>query len=141
MRRTTAAALLALMAIVGLSSACAAPGGIAPAVTSTPKAALHSGIEGVVMYGPTCPGPVREGDTRCDDKPYQAELVVLDARGAEAARLTSGADGAFRVDLAPGRYTLHPIPGKPFPSAGDQEVVVTAGAYTRVTVRYDSGMR
>jgi hypothetical protein len=145
MRRPKKHLFLLLFVLAGVLTACApagenTPAPAVPSPTAKPIRA-NSGIEGQVWIGPACPGPVRQGDTKCADKPYQAEIVVLDLKGVEVVRTTSGEDGAFRVDLPPGRYTLHPIPGKPFPSTRDQEVEVTPGAYTRVVVNYDSGMR
>ena len=36
-----------------------------------------------------------------------AQLVVLDGENAVAARVTSAADGTFRVELPPGEYLVH----------------------------------
>jgi len=100
-----------------------------------------SGISGIVTIGPMC--PVERVDTPCPDQPFQATIVVDDAHGKEVTRFDSGADGSFRVALAPGSYTLvpqSPNGGGP-PSAGEQTVEVRSGAYTDVTIQYDSGIR
>lgn len=100
-----------------------------------------AGIEGLVTIGPVC--PVERIDTPCPDKPYQATIVVKDERGGEAARVQSSTDGRFRVELAPGTYTLAPqspnLGG--IPSAREQQVEVRAGAFTTVSVQFDSGIR
>lgn len=109
--------------------------------TAPTTPASGTGIQGKVLIGPACPGPARVDDTACADKPYQAEILVLDMKGKEIARVTSGVDGTFRFDLAPGTYVLHPFSGNPYPTAGEQEVDVLQDEYTDVQIDYDSGMR
>jgi hypothetical protein len=100
-----------------------------------------SGIEGLVTIGPMC--PVERADTPCPDKMYAANIVVLNTAGDEAARTQSGDDGRFRVDVAPGNYTLvaQSPNGVSPPSAPRQDVVVRDGEYTHVDVQFDSGIR
>jgi len=102
----------------------------------------QSGIEGLVSIGPQC--PVMEVGVPCPDRPYQAEIKVLEAvSGRVVATFESGVDGRFRVDLPPGRYVLDP--GEPLlvdePRAEKITIDVEAGGYTEVTVRFDSGVR
>jgi hypothetical protein len=105
---------------------------------NTPSA--DSGIEGLVTIGPMCPVEI-EGQP-CPDQPYEAPIVVEDAGGDEVARVTSDADGRFRVTLEPGAYTLVPqSPESRLPYAGEQSTEVVAGEYTQVTIAYDSGIR
>ena len=132
------AALLA--AAVGLSVvACAAP------VDSSQTPFAPSGIRGTVLLGPTCPGPSDPNDPTATGDPcttsYSAQLAVLDGEGKVVAHVTSGADGTFAVDLAPGEYTLAPQNGDPYPTAPSQPVIVVAGSYTEVQVNYDPGIR
>jgi hypothetical protein len=100
-----------------------------------------SGVEGTVTIGPMC--PVVTEDTPCPDEPYEATIVVEDESGDEVTTARSGEDGRFRVSLAPGTYTLVPqspdAGGPPF--AEEQRVEVLEGAYTHVSVSYDSGIR
>ncbi len=100
-----------------------------------------SGIEGLVTIGPVC--PVERIDTPCPDKPYQATIVVKDGQGGEVARVQSGKDGRFRVALAAGAYTLAPRSSSQgsYPFAPEQQVEVQAGAFTTVSVQFDSGIR
>jgi hypothetical protein len=93
------------------------------------------------MIGPMCPGPVPIGDTRCQDQPYQATIVVLDSENKELSTIASDSAGYFILSLPPGNYTLHPISGRPIPIAPDQPVIVSPGQYTPVTILYDTGMR
>lgn len=109
------------------------------AATATP---LTSGVEGQTFLGPLC--PVVQADTPCPDQPYaDAMLAVLDASGKEIARLHTDAQGRFQLLLAPGNYTLRPMPseGMPLPFAPEQTFSVADGQFTALTVLYDSGIR
>jgi hypothetical protein len=104
--------------------------------------AERSGLEGRVTIGPQC--PVLEEGVPCPDRPYQAEIAVLDENsGRVVATFTSAVDGRFRVELPPGRYVLDP--GEPLlvdePRAEKMTIDVEAGRYTEVTLRFDSGIR
>ena len=102
-----------------------------------------SGVEGMVTIGPVCPVMIQY-DPRCGDRPFQAALSVLSVvDGRELASVTANAEGRYRLPLAPGAYLLKPLspPGRPLPTAPQQRFEVRQGAYTRVDVRYDSGIR
>ena len=95
----------------------------------------------MVLIGPQCP-VMREGED-CPDKPYEARIEVYDpSLGRTVAATTSDGQGRFRVVVPPGTYTLvpQPEPGG-IARAGEQTVTVTAGAFSQVTVVYDSGIR
>ena len=139
-----------LIILIGLS-ACAQilPAGFTPtalsgtdihaSATSTPFAA--SGIEGHVIKGPTCPGPVRIGATECQDQPYQANITILDEKDNLITQFQTDSVGYFKLSLNPGTYIIHPESGKPLPTAADQTVVVLGDQFTQVTILYDTGMR
>jgi hypothetical protein len=97
------------------------------------------GIEGQVTLGPMC--PVVQAGNPCPDQPYQAWIDIHDAGGKYVTRIQSDTDGRFRVGLEPGSYELHPESGNPLPRASDQQVEVAAGAYTAVTIAFDTGIR
>lgn len=97
------------------------------------------GIEGLVLLGPTCPGPLRQGQV-CE-RPYETSITVLDQQGREVTRFQTAADGTFRVPLAPGTYTLHPESPGLLPRASEQQVTVEPGKLTHVEIRYDTGIR
>jgi hypothetical protein len=99
----------------------------------------ESGIEGVVVMSPTCPGPVREG-TVCE-RPYRATISVRDNTGRQVTRFESDDQGRFRVPLPPGRYVLHPESSGRFPIARDQTVTVQSGQLTNVRIVFDTGIR
>ena len=111
------------------------------ACSPNPSPDLNSGIEGTILEGPMCPGPVQVGNNTCPDQPYQATIDILNTDKVQVTQVHSDASGNFKVDLAPGTYVLHPIPGTPLPIAADQTVEVLAGQYTQVTINYDTGMR
>lgn len=100
-----------------------------------------SGLEGVVTLGPLC--PVQQLGVPCPDRVYSATLVLLDGNDAEVGRVTSGADGWYRLAVPAGAYTLVPQSpdGLPLPFAGPIDVTVLAGQYSVVDVSYDSGIR
>ena len=110
-------------------------------VQTTPSPTPSSGIEGQVLQGPMCGGPVRAGTNDCPDQPYQATLIVLDSNGNQVIQLQSDQNGYFTITLEPGTYILHPVSGKPLPRAVDQTVVVIDGKFTQITITYDTGMR
>ena len=127
MRRFVVVLLAGLIACGGGGSATPAP---------------DSGIEGLVLIGPTC--PVEQVGQDCDDKPYAGQVRIFDAATGEVvATARSGEDGRFRVALPPGSYRLEPVApsasGLPFGKPIDVEV--RAHIYEHVTVSFDSGIR
>ena len=130
--RAVTVRLALLAALVAGLAACGA-GGAAP---------TDSGVRGRILIGPMC--PVEQVGVPCPDRPFQAHILVRwEGSGKTAARVRSGKDGRFRLNLAPGRYVLVPIspnPGAP-PQAGPVRVHVRAHAFTLVTITFDSGIR
>ena len=58
------------------------------------------------------------------------------------ARVTSGADGRFQVDLPPGEYVVTPATGQDtYPIAQPVSVTVGPGTYAEVEINYDTGIR
>jgi hypothetical protein len=99
-----------------------------------------SGIEGRVTIGPGC--PVLQQGSPCPDTPYAATVqVVADGRVVASGR--SSDDGAFRVPVAPGTYTVRGIPlDDGIATAPDVPgVTVRAGAFARADLSFDSGIR
>src|SRR5436305_2601691 len=111
------------------------------AACGTPAAQPGTGIQGMVQAGPTC--PVERIDSPCPPRPLEATVVVRDTSGAEVTRFHSGADGRFKVDLAPGSYTVvGPNIGTGFlPRPIPTSVADTRGPYTSINVEYDSALR
>lgn len=102
-----------------------------------------SGIRGTVVLGPTCPTGTEPGanDPVPCLTPYSATLVVLDRENVAVARVASGADGTFTVDLVPGEYVVAPEGGDPYPIAQPVPVIVAPGQYVEVEINYDTGIR
>jgi hypothetical protein len=121
---------LAVLALV-LAAAC---GGDAS------TGATDSGIAGTTVSGPTC--PVEIAGSPCPDRPISAKLFIT-KRGSDdvVASVTSNERGEFRVALAPGAYTIHPLGTAGPPTGGPQDVTVRAHSFTRVTFQFDSGIR
>ena len=123
---------LVLLVIIVCLAACG------PSTVSAPPA---TGIRGIVTLGPTCPVE-QVGEPPCVT-PMAARLAITSAEdGSVVARVSSGPDGVFTVDLPPGDYVIVPEPGgDPFPIGQPVEVTVEAGAYAEIEVAYDSGIR
>lgn len=129
---SSAVRIVLVAALAAALAACGGPDGNGPG----------AGIRGLVLIGPQCP-VVQEG-VPCPDAPFAAEIVVRRAGDGDiVTTVRSGADGRFEVALEPGRYRLEPVSpngGAP-PAAAAIEAEVAAGAYTPVTILYDSGIR
>jgi hypothetical protein len=124
--RPLAAALVTVTASLGVGSASAAPG-------------PHSGVRGVVLYGPTC--PVQRPGQTCE-RPYQATVTFSRASSPTvAARIRTGTNGRFTVRLRAGRYLVKATNGAAHSRPPSQVVTVTAHHFTAVTIRFDSGIR
>jgi hypothetical protein len=109
------------------------------AVGCAPPPVIDSGVQGQVWIGPV--SPVEQQGVP-NERPYSAVLrIARSSDGQVVATTTSGADGAFRVALAPGDYLLEPVNGDPLPVAPSQPFSVVAGRFTTLRVDYDSGIR
>jgi hypothetical protein len=103
-----------------------------------------TGVQGRVTAGPTCPVETVPPDPACAERPVTgAVLVFTTASGGEVARATSGADGAFSVELAPGSYTVtaQPVEGLMGTPAPMDVEVVAGQPMTELQVSYDTGIR
>lgn len=130
------------ISLVACSSNPPPDSGEAPTADSDGSpASNNSGVEGLVLIGPTC--PAAQSGTQCPDLPFEADLAILNLDGEEVARGKSDADGTFRISLPPGEYVL--VPERPFPdvppSASPIEFEVISGEYIELVIRYDSGVR
>jgi hypothetical protein len=121
---------LSIVVLAGILAACR--GGRPPAET---------GVEGTVTMGPMC--PVVQVGQACPDAPYAARLSVVRASGKIVARASAGEDGSYRIALEAGDYLLQaePSDGGPFPASAGVPFSVVEGAWTRLDVVLDSGIR
>jgi hypothetical protein len=101
----------------------------------------RSGIEGISVIGPT--RPVQRVDEEPDQVPYPTTLLILAADRHPVARVTTGPDGRFRIDLPPGEYwvTGSKPAGRFRPQLPEEHVQVFAEKMTSVTLHFDSGLR
>jgi hypothetical protein len=132
MRRST----FLLIALVFLATGCASR---ASGLGSQTHA---SGVEGVVVSGPSC--PVQRANSPCPDLPVKAEVTVKDLSGGTVlGRFAAGSDGRFKIALAAGTYSLTAVrPGVArFNQSSPMTVTVRSGGYSSVTIRIDSGIR
>lgn len=108
------------------------------------RAAGGSGVAGEVLLGPQC--PVETAGDSCRDAPAAGAQVTVArqlpgeayAAGEVVARTATGADGSFRVDVAPGEYVVTADAGM---SCELMDVRVAAGSHARVVVPCDTGIR
>ncbi|MFE1309090.1 carboxypeptidase-like regulatory domain-containing protein [Streptomyces sp. NPDC058755] len=138
-RRPPAGLLLALVALT-VPVALAACSEAAPSGSGGAPADVRSGVRGVVVRWPTCPVEGAPESQDCSS-PAEATVRVRDrSSDTEVATAHTGPDGRFRVPLRAGAYevrartsgTAHCAP---------VEVTVRPDAYTKITVRCDTGLR
>jgi hypothetical protein len=117
----------------------------APSTPVTPAQTVDteagSGIEGLTMVDGRC--PVETDPPSCPAKPISARITVTIAgTDTVVAEATSGADGAFRMALPPGRYVLRAInhTGALFPRSSPVEVVV-GPHFATVRIAFDAGLQ
>jgi Carboxypeptidase regulatory-like domain len=139
MRRSPSVPAPALFLVL-VSTALVAAGCRAP---STPAGGGGSGggqgVAGTVVLGPMC--PVERLDSPCPDRPIAATVVVDEPSGSRAASVRTGRDGAFSIPLGPGRYRVTAFRPGGMQYAKPVQVTVRDGAWTRVVVQVDSGIR
>lgn len=100
-----------------------------------------SGAEGMVWIGPICPVEQNPPDPNCADRPFETDLVAVEAQG-RSVPFSSDGDGKFRVPLAPGSYVIRsPSQSASPPTCQSEPFVVTAKVFTNVDVQCDSGIR
>lgn len=113
-RSVTVVAFVALMALS--VSAC---GGASP--SHSPSATPSSGVRGVSMV-------VGLSNTPWPQPSMGIAVHEGDLAGAVVARTTADARGAFKVDLAPGRYTIVQV----FGGAVPKTVTIVPGHHASV---------
>jgi hypothetical protein len=103
--------------------------------------ATDSGIVGRVFLGPQC--PVVSSDNPCRERPFQADIQVVDRSGDLVTTARSDRNGRFNVALDPGRYDLKPVSPSQnhFPFGKEVSASVRPHRFTRVTVLFDTGIR
>lgn len=99
-----------------------------------------TGIRGVVTLGPSC--PVETVTSPCPDTPFRGDVTATASDGTTTTVATD-AQGRFTMDLREGTYVVIAVTpnGSGPPTPVPQTVQVDAGAYTRITLEVDSGIR
>ena len=98
-----------------------------------------SGIRGRALAGPQC--PVELAGSPCPDVAWEGTVVVTDTSSGKEFTVESDADGRFEIALAPGTYEVAIASDTGPPFAKPQTVHVAAGAFTRITLAVDTGIR
>jgi|CXWL01.1.fsa_nt_gi hypothetical protein len=101
-----------------------------------------SGVQGVVLTGPTCPVERIPPDPACADKPLAVTIAVYHV-GSQSAFVMGDSDvkGVFKFSIPPGSYTLQAISGKVFPRCTGVTVEVPVSGYVSTTISCDTGIR
>jgi hypothetical protein len=94
-----------------------------------------SGLRGLVTRGPT--SPVCRVDHPCSEPAAHVKLTFLRPGGSWS--VVTGADGRYRIALAPGRYALR-LPAGRF-GYEPTKVIVPRGRVAVVNVSIDTGIR
>ena len=100
---------------------------------------LTTGIEGSISVSPIHGGPSRLGETDSAPLAHVAFDVATDA--GVVASFTTDAEGHFRVEVPPGRYTVKMHEKKKIGGCGARTVEVTAEGFAKVHWQCDTGIR
>jgi hypothetical protein len=69
-------------------------------------------------------------------------MIIKTADRKRLTEFRSDSNGDFRLPLQPGRYRLEMPEGLPrYPRTSPQQLTVKRGQYTRLTIRFDTGIR
>jgi hypothetical protein len=108
-------------------------------------ATTPSGLRGRIQAAPTCPVESVPPQPRCAPRPLRAALRIAPTDNPTAYVVVhSNKRGRFDVELAPGRYVVHPrrIHGSDFPvPPGPFRVTIHPQHFTYRTITYDTGIR
>ena len=89
-----------------------------------------------ISYG--CPGPAAQGGPSCN--PWRtfahARFTVSPSPSGQARTVVSDSLGRFSVRLAPGSYTVTPLPQAHTHGGTTQNVRIRSGVPTRILVRF-----
>ena len=104
------------------------------------QAPAGTGIRGVAMLGPAC--PVETVASPCPDTPFRGDVMATASDGSTTT-VTTNVQGRFTMDLREGTYVVIAVTpaGSGPPTPVPQTVRVETGAYTRVTLEVDTGIR
>jgi hypothetical protein len=96
-------------------------------------------VSGTITYGPTYPGPCREG-MDCSDKPYNGTVYIKSKEGSAVIReFKPDSLGKFSIDIKPGTYFLEV--GQKFISVCTESFSVEKDRTKNLNISCDTGMR
>ena len=96
-------------------------------------------VSGTITYGPTYPGPCREG-MDCSDKPYNGTVYIKSEDGsALIEEFKADSLGQFSIDIKPGAYFLEV--GQRFVVVCGQNFLVEKGKTTKLNISCETGIR
>ncbi len=104
---------------------------------------FDSGVEGVVMLGPTCP-VMRENDAACADKPYATTIQVIAVGSSKSSPFTtveSDKEGKYKIMLPPGDYALQPVGDAVWPRCETKNITIEPAKILQVDLSCDTGIR
>jgi hypothetical protein len=102
------------------------------------EAATGSGLRGLVTLSPTRPVCLEEQSC---SKPAASVVLVFRRDGGSVTRVTTRADGTYRVLLRPGRYTIAAPRYRVGSGVTPQAVRVPRGRVPRVDLEIDTGIQ
>ena len=110
--------------------------GLASAASALPAGATTTaGLHGTVTRGPIT--PVCTPDAPCT-APAKGSVLTFRSAAGVAHKIATGADGTYRISLAPGRYSVTTASHRPITPAA---VRVLAGRNRKVDFSIDTGIR
>jgi Carboxypeptidase regulatory-like domain len=118
----------------GVLAACLLAAGSGTAAGGTRSAVLH----GTVLVAPAT--PVCMPRVPCM-RPAAGVVLAFSRAGAVRARVTSAADGSYRVALAPGTYAVRVTRPEGVHRLSPLAVSLSANQVKRVTFYLDTGIR
>jgi hypothetical protein len=99
-----------------------------------------TGIEGTVSFSPTHGGPIKEGEP--GSAPLANAALVIETASGSIKTVTTDAQGHFKIELPPGRYSLRTEKtGMRGRRCALVDIEVSAGEFKQVQLNCDTGMR
>lgn len=105
---------------------------------------VDTGVEGIVMIGPTCPVVRYPDDGSCADKPYQTTLVISNPYSSDSnsgISVSTDEDGYFSQELAPGMYIIRAQSETAMRHFNPFTFEVKLHQRVSLTLKVDSGIR
>jgi hypothetical protein len=104
------------------------------------ETAPGTGIEGTVSFSPIHGGPIKEGEPA--SAPMANAALVIETAGGSIKTVTTDAQGHFKIELPPGRYSVRTEKtGMRGRRCALIDVDVIAGEFKQVQLNCDTGMR